>query len=121
MIISGCKYDKFNDSLSHFKELNDVGENSKIYIIPGSGCTDSISSAEELALKNINSDSHYFIFTEIRSLKIFKNKFPQLYIAKNVIVDSLNYFKYPNDQYRIYPIVYKMVSKNLEFFQYLKP
>ncbi len=110
-----------NPSFNFFHQLNEIKNGAKIYIIPGSGCTGCISSIEELAIRNVDNDSIYFIFTKIRSLKIFKNKFNQLYFAKNVIIDSINLFKYSNNLYEIYPVLYQKNADNIKLIQYLKP
>lgn len=121
MAVNSCNQNKYNESLKKFSAINSFKVNSMIYVIPGSGCKGCISDIESLAIANANNDSIYFLFTRIRSLKIFKSKFNTLYTARNVIIDSLNEFTYPDQKYEIYPALYKKLENNTEFIQYFKP
>jgi hypothetical protein len=121
LTIGSCKYGNNDSGLNNFLQIKNAAVNVNIYIIPGSGCTGCISDVETLALQNKDSNNIYFVFTRINSLKIFKNRFRKIYTSKNVVVDTLNEFNYPDKNMEIYPVIYKKNKNGIKFVRYLKP
>ncbi len=123
MIITGnsCKTAPNNQPLKEFGELENIKEGAKITIIPGSGCTGCISGIESFAMQNANSDSLFFVFTRINSIKLFHNRFGKSFInSPNIILDTENKFKYENKDYEIYPVEYKKMGRVIVLNKYLK-
>ena len=111
-----------SDQLLEFKQLEKIREGSKVFIIPGSGCTGCITDIENTAIHNLNSDSLYFIFTRLTSFKLFRNRFGNTFIeSKNVLLDTGNIFQYKNNESDIYPVMYKKIKGKIIFQKYLKP
>ena len=122
IIGNSCKTTPINQALKEFNELKNIKEGSKITIIPGSGCTGCIKGIESFAIENANSDSLFFIFTRINSLKLFRNRFGNSFVnSPNIIVDIENKFKYENKDYEIYPVEYKKQNGIIFLNKYLKP
>jgi hypothetical protein len=120
--ICSCKNIENKGELTAFKQLYNIKEGSIVYIIPGSGCTGCISDIEKIAMNNTNSDSVFFVFTRLNSLKLFRNRFGKSFIeSKNIILDTSNFFHYKNETLEIYPVMYKKTNGKLLFNTYLKP
>lgn len=120
IILNSCKTNSefFND----FPELNGMlKDNSNIYVIPGSGCTGCISDMEQFALNNKGNNVNYFIFTRIKSVKLFKVKFSEIWNSPNTIIDSLNKFNYPDEAKSIYPVKFSYSSNNFKIVKYYEP
>lgn len=123
LLLSSCQNKEDNSAFfANFSILKNAREGSVIYIIPGAGCTGCISSVESLALTSQKNDSLYFIFTKINSFKLFNEKFHREFkVNQNIIIDTLDKFKYPDEELHIYPIIYKKKNGYISFVQYLKP
>ena len=107
LLLGSCESKDSLGSLDLFKQLTSLKENDYVYIIPGSGCTGCISEIETYAMNNVKTSNNYFLFTKIKSVKLFKNRFGIDFINhKNVILDTANLFKYPNNYNDIYNTIY---------------
>jgi hypothetical protein len=113
--ILSCKNDEGSkDFLFALPTVRAAPENTKFIVIPGSGCTGCISEQEEFAKKHLDSDSVYFIFTRIRSMKVFKQKFPMFLTAKNIYLDTSNQYTFPEGSEEIYPLTYQKIDGSLK-------
>ena len=118
---SSCKSEsEIDNQLKEFKLLEKAKNNSFVYVIPGAGCTGCISEAEKIATEKMNNDSFYFLFTRINSIKLFKLKFPNLFKANNVIIDSQNIYIYTQQKFDIYPRIYLKKENSYVLKEYLK-
>ncbi|MEQ1554643.1 MAG: hypothetical protein ABL929_10715, partial [Ferruginibacter sp.] len=96
LLLGSCKRKDNLECIKKFKQLDSLKNKDNLYIIPGSGCTGCISDIETLALNNVTNPNKYFLFTKIKSVKLFKNRFGIDFIKhKNVILDTANLFNYP--------------------------
>lgn len=122
LLLSNCKRSGTDNGLAKFNNLKTLRSGTKIYVIPGSGCTGCISEIEKLALDNKGSDSFFYIFTRLHSLKLFRNRFGSSFLERhNVIIDTGNIFQYENNKNDIYPVAYKIVNGKFILDRYLKP
>ncbi len=120
--LGSCKPKDNLESIEQFKQLAALKDKDNIYIIPGSGCTGCISDIETLALNNVNKPNKYFLFTKIKSVKLFRNRFGVDFINhKNVILDTANLFKYPNNYSDIYPLLLSNTNGVFKVTQSFKP
>ena len=83
----------------------------KIFIIPGSGCTGCITSAEDFFIENVKNKKNKFIFTHNFSrknlvLKLYKENLEQ----ENVLIDDKNIFYLDKYEEKIYPITIELVG-----------
>lgn len=113
MIMISCNRKSEQNSLDAFPLLKSIKDSSLVYVIPGAGCSDCISKVENLAVKKIDADSFYFVFTRIHSLKFLNLKFPGLTNSKNIILDTSNLFVFPLNHPEIYPLKY--IKENDKF------
>jgi hypothetical protein len=121
LMLSNCNKKPQNSITENFPELTNIPIQSKIFVIPGSGCSGCINEIETVATSNVNRDSIYFIFTKIKSLKLFKSKFKGLIDARNVIIDSANKYSYPDKSFEIYPVFYQKGEQSVKLVEYMKP
>lgn len=98
-----------------------IPDKATIYVIPGSGCIGWISNVEELALNNKDTTNKYFVFTRIKSIKLFKLKFGSVFNIKNIIIDSLNKFQFLVESKSIYPAKYIYSNKKFKLIKYYEP
>ena len=118
---NSCKTDKQKE-LPHLEQLENIKNGSKVFVIPGSGCAGCISEIELLAIKNQNSDSLFFIFTRLHSLKLFSNRFGKPFCeSDNVIVDTNNIIQSESMELEIYPAVYTKIDGRILFEKHIKP
>ncbi len=121
-LLGSCKPKENLESLKVFKQLSALNDKDLVYIIPGSGCTGCISDIETLAMNNLNAPTKYFVFTKIKSVKLFRNRFGVEFINhKNVILDTTNLFKYPKNYNDIYPLLVSNESGVFTVKKSLKP
>lgn len=125
LLISNCKRNEEHRyktyGLENFKAIKDKKE-CKIYVIPNSGCSSCISSAESYAVENSNSDSIIFVFTRITSLKLFKNRFKESFYKKaNIVLDTTNLFVFPNPDEEIYPMFFNKYKDSFSLTSISKP
>lgn len=122
LLLSNCKRSGKDNGLTKFTKLQNLRDGTQIYIIPGSGCTGCISEIEKSALDNKDSDSSFYVFTRLHSLKLFKNRFGSAFLERsNVIIDTGNIFQYENTKNEIYPVAYKKLNGKFILDRYLKP
>lgn len=120
IVFSCCKYNSIEfANMPEF--LKRIPDKTKIYVIPGSGCTGCISNIEEMALNNGENQNNYFVFTRIKSIKHFKIKFERIFNNTNVIIDSLNKFHFFDESKSIYPAKYYYSSNEIKFIKYYEP
>ena len=118
---NSCKTDKQKE-LQHLSQLENIKNGSKIFVVPGSGCSGCISEIESLAIKNQNSDSLFFIFTRLHSLKLFGNRFGKSFCeSDNVIIDTNNIIQSESMELAIYPVLYTKIDGRIVFEKYIKP
>jgi hypothetical protein len=121
-VLNGCKEKNELESLKLFSQIDSLKNHNLLYIIPGSGCTGCISEIETLAINNVTEPHKYFLFTRIKSVKLFKNRFGQDFISrKNVILDTSNLFKFPANCKDIYPLLLTCIKGELEVVKSFKP
>lgn len=94
---------------------SELGENlkdyDKIFIIPGSGCTGCINSAEDFFLNNVNNVKNKFIFTYNFSRKNLVIKLKKENVEReNVLIDDKNIFYLDKYKEKIYPIAIELVE-----------
>jgi hypothetical protein len=122
LLLGSCKPKDNLESLAVFKQLTALKDKDNIYIIPGSGCTGCISDIETLAINTVNNPNKYFLFTKIKSVKLFRNRFGSDFINhKNVILDTANLFKYPNNYSDIYPLLLSKANGIFKVTKSFKP
>ncbi len=122
LLLGSCKPNDNLESIHVFKQLAVLEDKDDVYIIPGSGCTGCISDIETLAINNVNKPNKYFLFTKIKSVKLFRNRFGVDFINhKNVILDTANLFKYPNNYSDIYPLLLSNVNGRIKVTKSFKP
>lgn len=119
---------KENES-SYFKEIknlieNELGDGLKeydmVYIIPGSGCTGCINSAEKYFFGNVKNERKKFIFTYNFSTKNLVLKLKKENIEqKNVLIDEKNIFYLDQHKENIYPIAIEIVDGKVSKVSYL--
>lgn len=118
---NSCKRNK-KEELPVFPQLEKIKNGTKIYVIPGSGCSGCISVIESLAINNQNSDSLFFIFTRLNSLKLFRNRFGiSFWKSTNILIDTNNTIHYNNRKLEIYPLLYYKINGQIVFEKYIKP
>lgn len=88
-------------------QLNDSLKNyERIIIIPGSGCTGCISTAENFFIENVKNKKNKFILTYNFSKKNLILKLNKENIERsNVLVDDKNIFYLNDYDEKIYPMV----------------
>ncbi len=122
MVMNSCKTTIEKNELTEFTQLKNIKNGTKVFIIPGSGCTGCISDVENYAINNKNSDTLYFIFTRLKSVKLFRNRFGNSFVeSKNIILDTGNTYQYKDNKMDIYPVMYKMENEKIILVNYLKP
>lgn len=122
LLLGSCQPKDNLKSLELFKQLTSLKDKDNVYIIPGSGCTGCISDIETLAMNNVHNPNKYFLFTKIKSVKLFRNRFGIDFINnQNVILDTLNLFKYPKGYSEIYPLLLSNVRGTLKVMHSFKP
>jgi hypothetical protein len=122
LLFGSCKSNDNLESLKVFKQLALSKNKDNIYVIPGSGCTGCISDLETLAINNVSDSNKYFLFTKIESVKLFRNRFGIDFINhKNVILDTADLFKYPNNNSDIYPLLLSNVNGVFKVIKSFKP
>jgi hypothetical protein len=122
LLLGSCKSNDNLESLKVFKQLALSRNKDNIYVIPGSGCTGCISDIETLAINNVSDSNKYFLFTKIKSVKLFRNRFGIDFINhKNVILDTADLFKYPNNNSDIYPLLLSNVNGVFKVIKSFKP
>lgn len=105
-----------------FKQLANIQNGTRIYVIPGSGCTGCISNVEQMALNSQQSKKDYFIFTRLKSMKLFRNRFGAAFMnSSNIVLDTTNLIIYPDVKFEIYPMVFTKRKEKIIFDSYLKP
>jgi len=107
-----CKEETYYNEIANLVK-SEFGDNLKdydmIFIIPGSGCTGCINSAEDFFLENVKNKKTKFIFTYNFSkknliLKLKKQNLEQ----ENVLVDDRNIFYLEKYEEKIYPIAIEL-------------
>lgn len=119
--LNSCKVDRQGE-LPYFSQLVNVKNGAKVFVIPGSGCSGCISDIESLAIRNQNSDSLFFIFTRLNSMKLFANRFGKSFCESgNVLIDSHNIIKAGSMELEIYPALYTKKDGRFVFEKHIKP
>jgi hypothetical protein len=122
LLLGSCKPKDNLESLKFFKQLDALKNKDNVYIIPGSGCTGCISDIETLAISKVKDSNKYFLFTKIKSVKLFRNRFGTDFINhKNVILDTTNLFEYPNNYNDIYPLLLSNENGVIKVTKSFKP
>lgn len=98
----------------------DLSKLNYIVIIPNEGCGGCITYAEEFYKRNQDRDDILFVFTNIISRKILKQKVS--INLKNTYLDLDNAYlrAYPTDQ-SIYPCILALKSGNVTEIHYQSP
>lgn len=119
--LNSCKVDRQSE-LPYFSQLVNAKNGAKVFVIPGSGCSGCISDIESMAIRNKNSDSLFFIFTRLHSLKLFANRFGKsFYESGNVLIDTHNIIKAESMELEIYPALYTKREGKIVFEKHIKP
>ena len=85
-----------------------------VYIIPGSGCTGCINSAEKFFIENVSNERCIFIFTYYFSrknliLRLKKENFDR----KNVLIDDENIFYLEKYNEKVFPIAIELENNRV--------
>lgn len=87
-------------------DLKQVGESSKVIVIPSVGCTGCISNALDYFHKKRRNDE-IFIFTNIVDMRMFRQEIEEkLWNDNNIIVDSLSLLENAGLE-TLYPLLIK--------------
>jgi hypothetical protein len=91
-------------------ELGDsLKDYDRVYVIPGSGCTGCINSAENFFLENVKNRKNKFILTYNFSIKNLALKLKKENLEQeNVLIDTKNIFYLEKYKERIYPIALEL-------------
>lgn len=91
-----------------------------IVIIPSQGCGGCITYAEDFCKRNQSKNGIFFVFTNIVSLKILKQKID--FHNKNIYFDQTNEFllAYPPDK-KLYPAILKVNAGEVIDVYYQSP
>jgi hypothetical protein len=112
------------DDIGTYLKLDSNFEKFKaIVVIPNQGCTGCISEAENYVIENapIREDV-VFVFTQIQSLKLLRVKLGnEILKLKNVIFDSENSIKYPDENKIIYPMIIIVNHGKIKKITYQSP
>jgi len=112
LLLFSCSSAEENRKEKHLKDqvmelsssLDHCYEN--VIILPGSGCSGCITVAEDFLRNNHSKPDHYFVLTNVTSLKILNHKIGvDVKTLPNVYIDRENSFSQPIDL--IYPTVIK--------------
>lgn len=109
IILICCHKTNYNKQLKF--EVNrflsrEVVEFNYIVLIPGSGCTGCISSAERYFIENVNNAKIKFIFTMITSRKELELRLgKENSLKENVYFDISNQFYLSGYEEKIYPYI----------------
>lgn len=110
MIFISCNKSESNNKVEYITiQVKDLAKKldkcyERVIILPGSGCSGCITSAEDFFKNNSSNPDYLFVLTNINSLKILKNKTGvDVYNNKNIVIDKDN--KFSNYESAIYPVV----------------
>lgn len=86
-------------------ELDNMQSYESVVIIPSSGCTGCINSAEQFFLNNVSDTSYFYIFTNYFSKKSLRLRLGESNLMKkNVYLDSCDVFYSDKYNESIYPV-----------------
>jgi len=126
--LSSCmsENDKYASSFEEAVNKSKIPTNSLkavTLILPKSGCTGCISSAEQFVKDNISRYSDFLtvILTDAVSIKVVKVKFTEIIDLPNVIIDEENHF-YQAPLWSLYPtVIYWNDNSKIESIEYVSP
>jgi hypothetical protein len=88
-------------------------QHKRMFIIPSSGCTSCISTAEEYMAKSADKSDIGFLLTRIDSKKLAKSKARN---RENIYLDTLNVFNFEKLGLNpIYPVEVNLVDDQMEY------
>lgn len=108
--MSGCVKKNYNeDIISKIERLleEEIINYKYVVLIPNSGCTGCITTAENFFLENNKNKEIKFIFTYILSKKNLQLRLSSENLSRNnILLDISNKFYLPQYKESIYPIVF---------------
>ncbi len=108
---------------TYFNLDKNIKQRKAIVVIPNQGCTGCISEAESFVIENAPKlKDVVFVFTQIQSVKLLRVKLGnEVLQQKNVIFDSENSIKYPDENKVIYPMIIFVNQGKIKKVTYQSP
>ncbi len=107
-----CKEETYHNKIASIVEMefaHSLKDYDMIFIIPGSGCTGCITSAEEFFFENVGNKRNKFVFTNNFSRKnLFLRLKKENLEQKNVLIDDNDIFYLEDYKEKIYPIAIEL-------------
>lgn len=109
LLFGSCKTEDYNSEKyisNEVSKLLSLKNNcyKNIIILPSTGCSGCITVAEDFFSNNYSNKEYLFVLTNIRSLKLLKNKTGiEVKNKENIYIDKKNIFS--NYENPIYPVV----------------
>ena len=118
-----CENQSQNDNSIYYKLDPSIEQRKAIVVIPNQGCAGCISEAENYVIENASKhEDVVFVFTQIQSMKLLRVKLgSEILKQKNVIFDSENSIKYPDENKIIYPMVIFVNQGKIKKITYQSP
>lgn len=112
----------YNPVISKYRHC--INDNSKVVVVPGTGCTGCITGIEHFINENYSKYSDViFVFTNIQSVKLMKLKMGQVPFddANNIILDCKNEFYDVDNVNKIYPSILYLCNYKVCDINYISP
>lgn len=118
-----CKNQQEYTLDTYFNLDKNIKQRKAIVVIPNQGCTGCISEAESFVIENAPKlKDVVFVFTQIQSVKLLRVKLGnEVLQQKNVIFDSENSIKYPDENKVIYPMIIFVNQGKIKKVTYQSP
>lgn len=100
----------------------DVKNVKAFAIIPQGGCEGCISTAESFTIDHAkNNPDIRFIYTEVNSNKLLKNRLGKAYFYENVYIDNHRSFANLRGDYSIYPMILYLDKGKIDHIVFQNP